>query len=48
MISQFLYNKASESKDTSPEAKPDSTTAAEDTLDANPLDNLTKAKPAKP
>lgn len=48
MISQFLYNKASESKDASPSAKPDSTKAADDALGTNPLDNLTKAKPAKP
>ena len=48
MISQFLYNKASESKDVAPAAKPDSTKAADDTLGANPLDNLTKGNVAKP
>ena len=53
MISQFLYNKASESKDAQPTAKGDSTKTADDTLGSNPLDNvnkdnLTKGNAAKP
>jgi len=51
MISQFLYNKASESKDVAPAAKTESTKATDDALGANPLDNLSKdsvATPAKP
>lgn len=43
MISQFLYNKASESNEDAPAA---STKAADDALGANPLDEL--AKPAAP
>ena len=48
MISQFLYNKASESKDAAPAAKPDSTKAADDALGANPLDSLSKQAPVAP
>jgi phospholipid/cholesterol/gamma-HCH transport system substrate-binding protein len=42
MISQFLYNKASESKEDVPATK--STKAADDALGANPLDDLAKPK----
>ena len=50
MISQFLYNKASESKDDAPKAPAASTKTGDDALGANPLDNLTgnAAKPAAP
>jgi len=43
MISQFLYNKASETKEDAPAA---STKANDDALGANPLDDI--AKPVKP
>ena len=49
MISQFLYNKASESKDDAPTAKPaaaPSTKVGDDALGSNPLDEMTK--PAAP
>ena len=51
MISQFLYNKASESKDDAPKApEAASTKTNDDALGANPLDDLTgnTAKPAAP
>jgi phospholipid/cholesterol/gamma-HCH transport system substrate-binding protein len=41
MISQFLYNKASETTETAPAAKP-STEGGDDALTANPLDAITK------
>ncbi len=46
MISQFLYNKASESKDDAPKAPATSTKTGDDALGANPLDDITK--PAAP
>ena len=46
MISQFLYNKASEAPK-APETS-GSTNSAVDTLGANPLDNLSKDAPAAP
>ncbi len=46
MISQFLYNKASESKDDAPAAPAASTKATDDALGSNPLDDITK--PAAP
>ncbi len=45
MISQFLYNKASEGKDDTPVA---STKSSDDALTANPLDDMTKNKGAAP
>ena len=41
MISQFLYNKASETTEAAPSAKA-STEIEEDALTANPLDAMTK------
>jgi phospholipid/cholesterol/gamma-HCH transport system substrate-binding protein len=41
MISQFLYNKASETTEAAPAAKA-STEVEEDALTANPLDAMTK------
>jgi phospholipid/cholesterol/gamma-HCH transport system substrate-binding protein len=40
MISQFLYNKASESKDDTQKAPAASTKSSDDALGANPLDKL--------
>lgn len=45
MISQFLYNKASDTTDKKPAASDVSTKSGDDALTANPLDDLTK--PAK-
>jgi len=42
MISQFLYNKASESKDDAPKAPVASTKADDNALGANPLDSIKK------
>jgi len=40
MISQFLYNKASESKEVAPAAQAKSTKTDDDALGSNPLDDL--------
>jgi phospholipid/cholesterol/gamma-HCH transport system substrate-binding protein len=42
MISQFLYNKASETKDDAPKASGASTKSGDDALDASPLDKIGK------
>ena len=48
MISQFLYNKASETKEATPAASAaPSTEAGDDALTANPLDAITKHETSK-
>jgi len=47
MISQFLYNKASESTDDKSKASSESTKSEEDTLGASPLDKIGKSSADK-